>query len=371
LSSLAALLSRNFVLLWLANFLHWSLYGFQIVLPKYIKHQGGLEDDIGIIMAAFTAVSVAVLLGASLALFAAPWPGTMWLILPRLLQGLSLALFATASSVFMAAELPPDLMAAGMSYFLLSGMASGAFAPRLAEWVAQRFGYQNLFLLLAAACLLLMALLAGLREPKRSAARAPEREQEQRGAWRHPLLWLLVAVSFGYGAGRIPLQNFLPTYGLERGLENVGSFFLFHTIGGLAVRILLVPHADRWGYHSMLVGSLLLDAAAVYGLTYVGTYPDLYAAGFAAGAAHGAYGPMMSAYIARYFGRARRGVAFALVASARDIGQSGGSVGFGYLIVGMGYPVVWLGGAALIVLTAVVVLLGRALKREDVNAAAH
>ena len=121
MNSLAALLTRNFALLWLANFLHWSIYGFQIVLPKYIKHLGGLEDDIGIIMAAFTAVSVfarpaiggllarrgakgfmlwgAVLLGASLVLFAAPWPGTMWLILPRLLQGLSLALFATASSV--------------------------------------------------------------------------------------------------------------------------------------------------------------------------------------------------------------------------------------------------------------------------------
>ncbi len=166
------------------------------------------------------------LLIISLLLYAAPWSSAMYLIVPRLIQGMSVSCFWTASENFITGELPRDRLGQGMAFYMLSGMVTAAFAPSLAEWIAYTYGYRSLFVIMAAVVLLVIwiaSLVQEQPEPSRRAAPA----HEIRTLLAQPMLWTTLALSLFYGASRIAYEAFLPVYGLTQGLTKVGTFYLF------------------------------------------------------------------------------------------------------------------------------------------------
>lgn len=302
-----SLLTLPFVFVMLAAFGYFfALGGLMPTVPRYVEDElGGNGFEVGLATGAF-AVSAALLrpwvgrLGdsrgrrllvaggaaiAGIAMLTYPLAVNVPLMVTaRLVTGVGEAAVFTGAATA-AQDLAPDhRRGEAASYFSVALYAGIALGPMAGEWLREATSFTTVFLVCGAAAL--VAAILGLKVPQQAPSAPPESStdgvaphQPASPAETRPssgrLARILHPHAVGPGIvlflGLVPLaafSTFLPSYGEEVGMDNVGGVLGVYAGLVLVVRIVGARLPDRLGWHRGSGLALLgvTAGAAVLGL---------------------------------------------------------------------------------------------------------
>ena len=273
----------------------------------------------------------AALLFATAHLGFAVLPVGWGLLAPRLVQGIAVFLFYTASQAWLVRCGAPEEKGRRLGLFTaVSGLAL-ILMPAVGVAVLDSLGAQTLFLLCAGAALL-SGLLAveGRPEPADS---APASMRDLLPAFA-PLV--LAGVTLG------SLEAFLPAIAQRQGVSSLPPVYLAFGLALALGRLLGGASSDRLGRQPVaLLGSLLMCvafglASEVRGALAVSAIALVYGLGV------GGLGTASLVGVSDRAGRARQGQALALAAFCLDLGLALGAASSGLLALARPGGMLWL-----------------------------
>ena len=353
-----------------------SFFYLLSVLPDYIDEIGGAKWQIGIIVGGFNVVPlvlrpfagrwsdrgrrkrimrVGLLAIAASMLLMTLSHDIISLFLLRIVQGVGMALCPTASASMIAELSPLSRRGEGVGMF---GMATGVaqmFPPAIGVAVAAAWGFDVVFIIAAATAALTLLVVAPVHEPPSSSAGA----EGGSTLFPRPALFpmtVFMTVTFSFAA----TSTFLPLLGEERGLGNVGLFFLLVGTASTLVRPLAGWASDRVGRVPVVVPGLIATVASMWMLALAHGPAMLIAAGFMAGAGlAGAHTALLALAIDRVADTAR-GRATAVLQLAWDVSGLAGGIVLGVVASWFDIPAVYWCSGALAVVGMVWLFIGHA-----------
>jgi MFS family permease len=368
----------------LTSFFFFSSQNGFVLLPLYVKQLGGNEVEIGLVMGIYSVVGIVCqpLLGpwvdalgrrpfmlAGIAcvlastLLAAAAHSVPLLVAVRVLQGLGFSAFFVANFSYVLDLIEPARRGMALGVYGVSGFASTAFAPLVAEGLVRRWGFNALFTVSGLLVLVAAWFVWQVREAGRTDVRYVRGLQRAREVYadvfrRH------MAVSFFFGLGTGTLSAFMPTFAEDLGVRTVALFYTGYAASAIAVRIVGGRLIDTAGRRAVIVPSMFVLAAAsalLAGTGYAAEHrvsvPGLtvvVVTGLLCGAAHGFLYPALAALVADDAPVARRGAVIGVFSAIFLCGQAGGAFVFGGLAEALGYAVAWTALTGLIVIGALV-----------------
>ena len=346
-----------------------SFFYLLSVLPDYVDSIGGAKWQVGLIVGGFgilpiflrpfvgrwsdrghrkrlqRAGLVVTVIALALMVFS---EDVLSLFVLRIVQGLGVTMFPTAAASLAAEISPPSRRGEGLGYF---GMATGVaqmVTPALGVVIAEVWGFDAVFLVAAATAALTLVVIQPVREPPRqqpvvgaSTALIPRRAI-------FPML-IFLSVTFSFSAA----ATFLPLLGDERGLGNVGLFFLVSGAGAIVSRPIAGRTSDRVGRVPVVVPGLLATWLSMWLLALAGTPPLMWLAGAAAGLGLGAAHTGLLSLAVDRVPADQKGRATAVLQMAWDIGGLSGAIVLGLVATFVGVvPVYWVAGVIVLAATA-------------------
>jgi MFS family permease len=368
----------------LTSFFFFSSQNGFVLLPLYVKQLGGNEVEIGLVMGIYSVVGIVCqpLLGpwvdalgrrpfmlAGIAcvlastLLAAVAHSVPLLVAVRVLQGLGFSAFFVANFSYVLDLIEPARRGMALGVYGVSGFASTAFAPLVAEGLVRRWGFNALFTVSGLLVLVAAWFVWQVREAGRTDVRYVRGLQRAREVYAD-VLRRHMAVSFFFGLGTGTLSAFMPTFAEDLGVRTVALFYTGYAASAIAVRIVGGRLIDTAGRRAVIVPSMFVLAAAsalLAGTGYAAEHrvsvPGLtvvVVTGLLCGAAHGFLYPALAALVADDAPVARRGAVIGVFSAIFLCGQAGGAFVFGGLAEALGYAVAWTALTGLIVIGALV-----------------
>lgn len=271
------LLSREFLTLAAATTLYFFGMGASNpLMPKFVVDElGGTEATAGFVMGSFAVAALVTrvgfgrlgdrrgarrlmvigcitsALGLSLLLVA----DTVALaIASRLLMGTAQAAAMTGSTVLAIDLAPESRRGEAASYILVAFHLGLGFGPVIGEAILNASSYDTVWVVLAA--LALVGAAVSMLLPHR-----PGDPDAPPSPWIHPSGLAPGAVAAFGIVGFVTFSTFIPLYGPEIGLEQIGLVFTVASLSIAAVRIVFGAAPDRLG--PIRAGSLALGFSAL------------------------------------------------------------------------------------------------------------
>lgn len=308
------ILSREFVLLWLVQFLaSLQFYLLTTIAAVYAMDQlGAGETAAGLTTSAFTigAVITRLLVGkymeligrrrvlvvstAAVVLISAaylPPMGLGGLLAVRFLNGAAFAALTTIAPAAVQAVIPHRRRAEATGYYGLAITLATALGPLLGLALSSTVGYTMLFGVVTGVSAVALLLVLVLRVPE------IELSSQQRAAARRwtlssvleldslPVSGVMVFVGIAYST----ILSFLNAYAIELGLLTAASvFFIVYAVAILLSRPFLGRLQDRRGDNAVIMPALLLFAVTLTLLALTTSPWMLLAVGALLGLSYGA-----------------------------------------------------------------------------------
>jgi len=355
----------------LTNFFFMSSLSCFILLPLYVHRLGGTEAEIGLVQGVysaagilcqpviglwldrigrrfFMALGVSLLIASSAAFLVSH--SIVLLAALRVVQGLGFSTFFVANYMHVVDLVPADRRGWALGIYGVSGFLGTALAPVAGEIIVRRLGFPWLFVLsvlLGGVAAWLVATTRGIRPP--SMGEGPGIGSLRAGLAE--VLRLHMALTFFFGLGTGAMFTFLPTFGEGLGVHSVSLFYTAYAIAAVGVRVGGGNLIDTRGRRATIIPSMFVQGAAAGLLTAmallvqphmtVPVVPFLFLAGLLAGGAHGFLYPALAALLMDVTPEARRGSVVGIFSAAFLVGNTLGSMVFGYVAHGLGYAVMW------------------------------
>ncbi len=361
---------RNLLVLFASGLLFWSsLAALLPTLSLYIKHVGGTNHQVGIVMGSFAVGLVLfrpwvgrladqrgrkiVLLIGLVAVAIAPIGYLLTQSIPLLMavrafHGLSIAAFTTAYSALVVDLSPEQSRGELIGYMSLVNPVGVAIGPALGGFLQEWAGYTPLFLLAAglggaglvcAFQVVAPSVSSQLKEVE--AAGKPSRLAKEKGFWqlvisprlRIPtLVMLLIGLAFG------TLITFVPLFIQETRVNfNAGLFYTAAAISSFAVRLPTGRASDRYGRGLFITISLGFYTTAMLLISMAQSATVFLLAGLIEGAGAGILIPIMIALVADRSVPQERGRVFGLCMAGFDLGMAIAGPILGYFADQIGY----------------------------------
>lgn len=367
-ASPAVLFTRNYVLLCVGAFLFsGSMFVLFAVLPLFVVQElHGAESQVGLIMGAFALAAVLTrpLSGQLVSIwsrksglslgtfiyFLAPALYTLVGSVPvmlglRFFHGIGIAIYTTASSVFVADLSPPARRGEAMGYYGMALNLSMTIGPALGAYLVGRIGFINLFWLSAGLALVSFLLTLLLREPQRPspplhtpATRPP---LFSRSALFPGLIAVCMTMTFGV------VVSFLPLFVQAHQLGNPGLFFTVYSIAVVVSRPFAGRLSDRFGRPAVIIPGMLLLAVAMTILAFSTSQFGMLSAAVLQGVGFGGVQPSLMAQVVDRSTDHDRGPALATLMGAFDVGVGLSSIGLGLVLEATSFSVTFLCAAGI------------------------
>jgi MFS family permease len=278
------LLTSNFVFATLSNFV--NSFGMQMLtatLPVYVISLGGSKTEAGLVAGA-VAVTAAffrpvlgwltdawrrrplVLIGTSfngLASVVYLLAGSIpLLVLGRLVQGLGLGCYSTASNVYVADIAPLRRRAQAVGLFTAAHALGFVIGPVIAFVLVDWSGFQLLFYFTGGLAATAFSLSIFTRERRQSTAANRMPWSLRTGilsADALPIAWTACCMGIGFGT----VQGFISIFAQSRGIQNPGFYFMAQAVALLLSRAFSGRLADRYGRLVVIVPGVVLMALAL------------------------------------------------------------------------------------------------------------
>jgi MFS family permease len=360
---------------WLACAIHvtgaLSLNMF-LLFPLFVRHVGGGDLGIGLVIALGTAASVVarplvghlldhvgrrpVLLAAGALNVVSFLPFLAIRTFGPALLGAAVLHWIVWGALFAAyftyaSDLSPAARRAeGVAVFGIFGLLSIGAGPALGERLIAAAGFHAFFA--TAAGLALSSVLLTLAVPRAPAAPPAGVTAALAGAVRRRGLGRVLVVTAILGAAIDVALFFVAPFTRDVGIPRAAPFFAAHAVTAIAVRLVGRRVLDRLGAHRVAIPMFAVCAAGLGALTFLPVPGLLAFAGACCGAAHGTLFPVLNALALARAPAALEGRAVSLVTAAFDLGAALATPAGGALAQAVGYPAMFAAAALLALLAA-------------------
>jgi len=368
-------LTRDFVLVWMASFfdgLSWTLF---IHLPGFVSDLGASEAQIGLLFGASAVAAIAIRptvgrvmdhygrmpviymgnavnIAAILLLLTVSTFGP-WLYVVKLVQAMAQAALFSAFFTYGADVLPESRRIQGFALFGVSGLLPLAVAGVLGDVILAIAGFRELFLVAAGFALLslLFSLPLPERKPDATTVGLPLGFMSVVVSRRLGPIWFMAG---GFAYVLTAYFVFLRTYVDETGIGSVGLFFGAYALTAVLIRIVAGWLPERVGRKRVLFPSMGAFAVGLVLLAVAQANPAFVVAGVLCGLGHGYAFPILSSYVVERSTPADRGSAMSFFTSLFDIGLLLAGPTLGVIITVNGYTAMFLFSAALIIAVTII-----------------
>lgn len=363
-----SLCSKNFVLACAVTFFYFgSFYLILPVLPQFVVSLDGASGQVGLVMGIMTLTSVLVrpyfgrvsdrrgrrfvMLLGSLA-FALFFIGYMYiheirlLYFVRILHGMAHGAMLAALFAFVADLAPRERRGEVMGIHGVSNVVAMAMFPAIGtQFMAVTGSFTWLFmfslLMCAIACLCVFFI---------DAPGATLTQNVSVGMMKVFTRTPVMVAAFTYLGASIlygTVITFLPIYGPENNVANVGLFFSIYAVFTFISRLAAGRLSDRYGRAWVIIPALSLTALGGFTLVFLDGVLLLALAGALFGLGFGGFLPALNAFVVDNTSVTDRSTALALYTSFMDIGMSIGAICFGLIGELIGYPAMFTVAASL------------------------
>ncbi len=352
--------TRDFVLCFFAQFAFSSVFFILIpTIPIYLSRLGTTDAGIGVLVGVLSVSSLVLrpLVGRALLripekkfmvggtllyslssvayLLAKPfWP----LLIVRVIQGIGLAVFQTASFTLITRISPDTRRGQSLSYFYLAINVAFALGPSVGMYIMNLFDFTILFLvctglsLLALVITLKMGAIQGIPLETNSSNDQPFITREAL-----PAAVMAFMGSIIWGA----LTAFFPLYALQHGVTNPGLFFAAMALTLIFGRALGGRIMDLYRREKVILPCLIAQIVAMTILVFSTTLPMFIFVAVVWGAGTAFFYPTLVAYTVDLAGPLR-GPAMGTYLALSDFGAGMGSVIMGIVLQFSNFQVMFL-----------------------------
>jgi len=353
------ILSRDFILCFFAQFTFSLVFCLLIpTIPVYLSRFEAKEAEIGFLIGIFSVSSLILRPVVGRALLSIPErnfmiPGTIlyvfssiayllappfWpLFIVRVIHGIGLGLFSTASFTLVANITPERHRGQLISYFYLSFNMAFALGPYFGMLIINQFSFVVLFWVCTglSLCSLFITLKLGKREAISSEPRSFKLETIlTREALPPSLIAFMLNIIWG------TLTAFLPLHALRHGVSNPGIFFIFVAITLVLGRILGGKILDIYDRKKVIVPCMTAIFISMVILTFSTTLPMFILVAVILGTGWALLYPSLLIYAIENAGSAK-GPAMATFTALGDLGAGIGPMIMGIILQGTSYPIMF------------------------------
>jgi len=354
------ILTRDFVLCFLAQFTFTSVFHILIpTLPIYLSRFGSSEVEIGVLIGILGVSSLVLRPFVGRALLKIPektfmsagafifaltsiayllsspfWP----FLMVRVLQGIGIAFFYTASVTFIANISPEAHRGQSLSYFYLAFNISFALSPTLGMFLINQFSFTILFLFCLG--LSLCSLFLTTRFGKKQIEPAEDMSNRDESFLSRQALPSAIIAFFAHiiwGA----LTAFFPLYSLDQGVANPGFFFAAYAIMIILGRALGGKILDLYSREKVILPCLTTYIISMTILAFSKTLPMFILVAVIWGIGNAFLMPSLVAYVVERAGSSR-GPAIGTFTAIGDLGIALGPVIMGIVLRLTSYPIMFL-----------------------------
>ncbi|MEC0090995.1 MFS transporter [Paenibacillus macquariensis] len=353
--------TKNYIMLTITALLLFSgFYLLMPTLPMFIQQLGGSESQVGFIIGVFTisavifrpivgglmdrygrrAFIISGLLFFVITMYFYDWvTGVVFLIVLRILHGISWAIATTSIGTAVTDVIPQSRRGEGMGWYGLAMTLGMALGPILGLWVATSYSFHNLFLLCTVLALIAFILAFAIKTPVvQFTSKKPISFFEKTVL---PLAIVTFFLSFTFGG----VTTFLPLFAAKIQV-NAGTFFLVYACTLIVIRPLTGKLSDKYGVGRIIVPALITLIAALLVLTMTKGLVGLLITAILYGIGFGSAQPALQVAILRLAPPEKSGVANATFFTAFDLGVGLGAILLGFVSQLMGYQMLFIVCAA-------------------------
>jgi len=372
--------TKDFISLALTQFILFTVfYSLLTTLPVYVIDElGGTQSNAGLVVTFMLASAIIVrpfsakvldivgkkrTLVLSVGLFALTTffyltiNAFIPLLILRFIHGISFSIVTTATSSIAADIVPNARKGAGMGYFAMSMNLAVVAGPFIGLTLVQSFSFNVFFIVLSILMIIsfLCTLVVQLNEEKRAeGATLALRLSDLIEPKAIPISIISGLVGIAYAS----ILSFVPVYAEEIGLAQTASyFFLVFAIVMVVFRPYLGRAFDEQGPKVVLVPSLIVFAIGLMTLGFTTTSTVLLIAGGLIGLGYGTLLPGFQTVAIQSTTPHRSGHAISTFFIFYDLGIAFGAFIWGLIIGGFGYEAIYFTGAAVVLVTAVMLYI--------------
>ncbi|HMK75633.1 MAG TPA: MFS transporter [Thermodesulfobacteriota bacterium] len=353
------ILTRDFVLNFLAQFA-FSFLSFILVptIPIYLSRFDAKAGEIGLLVGALSVSSliprpfigralskiperkfmiagaVLYILSSITYLLAPPfWP---FLIL-RIMQGVGLAFFSTASVALIANITSENRRGQIISYYFLSFNFAFALAPYFGMVLINRFSFTVLFLVCTALSLCTLIITFKLRKGHSGPIESESIHSQpffSREVLPSSIMAFLLNVIWG------SLGAFFPLYALRHDVSNPGIFFAFVAITLIVGRSLGGRILDLYAREKVIIPCFIAIVISVFVLIFSTTLPMFILVAIIFGTGWAFLYPSLVVYAVENLGSGR-GPAMSTFTALADLGAGIGPMIMGLILEWTNYPMMF------------------------------
>ncbi len=307
-------LTRDFILCCLGQFAFGLVFYILIpTIPIYLLRKGSIETEIGILIGVLSFSSMifkpvvgrtllriperTFLIGGSLFLMfvslaylaARPfWP----FLLIRLVQGIGMACYQTASFSFIARIGSERLRAQRFSYFLLAWNGAGALGPAIGMFLINRYDFTSLFLTCVALSLCMLATIGRLGGSPIAPPEPSRGSGDLISVKALPPSIINLLCFFVWGS----VSAFFPIFAINRGENNPGLFFTTVAVMLILGRAMGGRVISRFGTEKMIPPCIVCYVLSMVILAFSDTMPFFLLTAVILGTGHAFLIPILMTY---------------------------------------------------------------------------
>lgn len=366
------LLTRPFLLVFAAHFLHALAFNLYLHLPGFLAALGATEVAIGVIfgVTATTGIACRPALGRAMDTrgrrVVIVWGGLLhaavctlyltvgglgpWLYAVRLGHGLADAMLFSSLFAYAADIVPPARRIEGIAIFGVSGMLPISLGGLLGDFILAHGRYPHLFGVSAVCAAAALLLSLPLREPQRKVGEAPPRGIAAAFAQRDLLpVWFL---GLSFATAIAAHFTFFKTFVLATSIGSVGLFFTSYSGAAIALRVIAGSVPERIGPKRALFPAMASMAIGLFLLSRASGSVEVGIAGVLCGLGHGFAFPIFVGMVVARSRPSERGAALSIFTALFDGGTLIGGPLFGLVVRAAGYSAMFAAAAGVVVVGA-------------------
>jgi len=284
------------------------------------------------------------------------------LLILRVINGIGFSAHTSAAGTIASDLTPKPRLAEGLGYYGISIIIGTAIGPSLGLYLSGHSGYQ--FMILCVLIIWGMGLLFSLLIKYEKKNKAANDSAADSGRGGNPIQYSKVINSFFEKTSLLPslvmffvslsfgsVITFLPSYGIAREIEHIGSFFIVYSIVVFITRLTTGKLADRYGFRIVLIPSLAALFLSMVILAFSGTLSAVLIAAVFFGIGFGTSYPLTNAIIIKLCSEKRRGAATSTLLASMDIGIGFGALVWGVVLEASGFTTVYLASSGCAILS--------------------
>lgn len=373
-----ALWSKSFVYLILISFI--TAMGFNMVYTTISKYSMDIVNSLaiaGVISGCFSIAALVVrplagmmvdlfnkktmcilanvLIGISVLGYSFS-SGITLLFFFRVLHGISFGISSTVNIVLATRYIPKERLGEGIGYYGIGQVIASVIGPNVGIYIAGKYGFQALFLIIASLSFLGAGMLLCLHyvnsEKKADNVEVKKKIALESLIAKEVIVYAIIGGMFSFGNGIV--SSFLLLLGNERNILNIGIFFSVGAVVVFIMRLFVGRVVDKKGLTITVNISLIVSAASMALIGVAPTLGLLIVASVLKSIGQGGGQLSLQAESIKRVDASRVGVATSTFYIGADIGQGLGPMIGGRISDYFGYTVMFFVCAVLILSSLVV-----------------